>query len=764
MKNNKNAVYGIAGAGLALVLFCVMFAACPEPGPADKEKEDTSKKYITISVERLEFGPYEETRMFSVTTNAGSVEVSKPSWCTVNDLGNNSYSVKVSNYSGVERTGAITLTSEEAQLTVNLPVAQSGNNRPAFTGSDDVKITVSSAIASSQQNSTDQSIQMSYDGKMDTHYHSSWSNTRFPVRLTYNFAGVPGMDYLMYYVRTSGDNGKFQELEIWVADNGSSDLRKYGDYNFNGGSARVGFVPPLVNPTQVEFRVKSGVGGFASCAEMEFYRKAEGSFDYLTVFADPSCSSLKEGVTREAIDAIPDLFFKDMALKIFLNIYDNTGFRAQEYRAWVHPDAQNADHVNKASPYSLRDNPTGIYIKKDEDLLVFAGNTQGQSLSLVTQYLPDYSTGGWGVQNTYPLAAGMNKIKAKANGLIYLQYYSAQGENAPKVKINFATGAVNGYFDSQKHSAGDWSKFLNAATAPDFDLLGKSVHLTFPVEKFKAYTPDGKALVDEWDRMVQIQHDFMGLNKYNRAVKNRIYCHVDYDPNASYMYATSYHTGYSIPPLNDILDAGRFKTNGIWGPAHEVGHVHQLQPGLRWIGMTEVTNNIYSLYSQTTFGNTSRLTQENKYVPAFNVLLEKNISHNDAKAIGNDAVWRQLVPFWQLKLYLCDVLGKTDFYKDLFEEYRTQPNPGTAAQTDGRFQLHFVRTACKIANLDLTEFFEKWGFLTPVDLTVNDYSSNKFTVTQAQVDALKAEIAGKNYPKPPKDFTRITDTNKDTYK
>jgi len=748
MKNNKNTVYGIAGAGLAL--FCVMLAGCPEAKPDN----NVENKYISISLERLEFGPYEETRTFPVETNADEVDVSCPAWCTVKNEGNGSYSVKVS-ASSAERTGTITLTIRQNKLTAALSVTQYGNN--VLNASDDIKIPVSGATASDQGSSSLVSIQMSYDGNMNTYYYSE----RFTasISLTYNFTDVPRMDYLMYHARSDGNNGKFQELEIWVADN-SSALRKYGDYNFNGGSALVSFSPALLNPTQVEFRVKPGIGGYASCAEMEFYRRAEDSFDYLTVFADPSCSSLKAGVTREAIDAIPDIFFKDMALKIFLNIYDKNGFRVQEYRAWVHPDVHAANDVNKIWPYSLRDNPTGIYVKKDENLLVFAGNMQGQSVSLLSQ---DLSTGGWGTQYTYPLAEGMNKIKAKAKGLIYLQYYSAQGENAPKIKINFAAGSVNGYFDSQKHQPGDWKNFLNAATAPDFDLVGEFAHLTFPVDKFKTFTPDGKALVDEWDKMVRLEHEFMGLYKYNRELKNRIYCHVDYDPNASYMYATAYHTAYSVPPLNAILDVGTFKTTGIWGPAHEVGHVNQLQPGLRWAGMTEVTTNIYSLHVQTSFGNTSRLMQagDNKYDIAFNTLLGKNKSHNDATN-GVD-VFVQLVPFWQLKLYLCDVLGKTDFYKDLFEEYRTKPNP-PAAETEGRFQLHFVRTACNVAKLDLTEFFEKWGFLTPIDTTINDYGSYRFTVTQAQVDALKAEIAGKGYPKPARDFTKITDANKDLYR
>jgi hypothetical protein len=82
--------------------------------------------------------------------------------------------------------------------------------------------------------------------------------------------------------------------------------------------------------------------------------------------------------------------------------------------------------------------------------------------------------------------------------------------------------------------------------------------------------------------------------------------------------------------------------------------------------------------------------------------------------------------------------------------------------TDGRHQLNFVRVACDIAQLNLTDFFTYWGFLTPINKTVSDYGSSAFIVTQAQIDALKAEIAAKNYPAPAT-FSEITDANKNTY-
>jgi len=735
----------IIGIGFLLV-FINIFAACREI-TNEFPREQPPSLYIRTSPSRLDFGPHEETRIVTIRTNARGINIDAPDWLIVENTAEG-ISVTVLAYSGESQTGNITLTSIPLGYSIDLPVARFGADDVVFGGGNDIRIPVSSASASESQSG--QGIENSFDGNMNTLFHSRWNNaTQFPVRLSYYFNNAGVMDYFLYHTRVTGTNGNFQEVEIWVADNGSSILRKYGEFNFNGLSARVRFEPALINPTIVEFRVLSGMGGFASAAEMEFFQRSPENFDYLTIFADRSISSLKDDITREMIDKIPDMFFRDLALQIYLGIYDPTGFRVQEYRAWVHPDGQAA--ANRTAPYSLRDNPTGIFVRQGEELIVFAEGLQGP-VSILSQ---DLTVGGWGTHRSYPLSMGMNRFSAAADGLIYVQYYSALGENAPRLTLHFATGAVNGFFDSQRHQREEWRRLLDAAIAPDFDLVGRFAHLTFPTESFRRFTPDGLALIDTWDDIVRLQHEFMGLYKHDRVFKNRLYAHVDYNPTSSWMYATNYRTGYSLASVNrendSILDVNRLRTTAVWGPAHEVGHKNQVRPGVRWNGMTEVTVNIYSLHVQTSFGNRSRLHSDNVYNRAFNVLLGSGRPHR-VTGDGVD-VWVQLVPFWQLKLYLVDVLDQTDFYKDLFYYYMTS-NFVPHGQTDGGWQLHFVRTASKIAELNLIHFFEQWGFLTPVDI---GEGSGRFLITQEEIDVVKSEIAAMGFPSPPRDFTEITD-------
>ena len=66
--------------------------------------------------------------------------------------------------------------------------------------------------------------------------------------------------------------------------------------------------------------------------------------------------------------------------------------------------------------------------------------------------------------------------------------------------------------------------------------------------------------------------------------------------------------------------------------------------------------------------------------------------------------------------------------------------------------------------MDLLDFFEKWGFLRPVDLVMNDYGDKHFTVTDEQIQALKKEIEAKGYTKAPENLYLITDENVNDYK
>ena len=123
-------------------------------------------------------------------------------------------------------------------------------------------------------------------------------------------------------------------------------------------------------------------------------------------------------------------------------------------------------------------------------------------------------------------------------------------------------------------------------------------------------------------------------------------------------------------------------------------------------------------------------------------------------------VFCKLVPFWQLQLYISEVLGMTDFYKDLHEDVRNSPD----SNDHGQNQLDFIVRCCRSSKLDLTEFFTQWGFLTEIDEMINDYGDKKLTITKEQILKTKKQIKDLKYKAPNHDFKYICDNNIALYK
>ena len=640
---------------------------------------------------------------------------------------------------------------------------------------DDIRVKVSRGEASSFESG--QGIEKSFDGNRSTIYHSAWKNSGanyFPITLTYYFDQGSDMDYFVYYPRETGRNGLFKEVDVEVMSNANTrsanEWKLVMTHNFGGSSsaAKVEFPEPQIGVSAVRFTVKSGAGdgkGFASCAEMEFYKKNPASFDYTTLFTDPSCSELKPGISESEIMQCQYSFFKNIAWYMYHKKYSSE-FRIASCHAYPHPDLQAA--ANKTSPYSLLDNPTGISVSAG-DVLVVMADLQGQKASLRVQNLDVPNGDGFG-GSEYPLSSGVNKLAIKKKGLVYVMYHTPDYESAPNIRIHFANGTVNGYYDSQNPAhEGRSAELLSRATDKYFDVVGRYAHLTFPTARFRSHTENLDELIDAYDRIAYHEQAFMGLEKYDKMFRNRMYLHVIY---TSYMYATSYHTAYNDNTLSELCSVSRLTTSSCWGPAHEIGHCNQTRPGLKWLGMTEVTNNIMSQYIQTSvLHQNSRLQTENmnsseapnRYSKAWNGIMAAGIAHNT-----HDDVFCKLVPFWQLELYFGNVLGRTPmqqedkggFYPDVYEYVRTHEN----LPTPGEQQLEFVYNASAAAGMNLLDFFGKWGFLTPADLEVDDYGKGRFTVTQTQIDKLKSRVEALGLPKPDVALEYITDNNWETFK
>lgn len=728
--------------------FCIIFLMCffAFLGNGCKDDETVANSFLEVAIDTVNFTTAEGSRVVSVSSNVDWRAVVGEDWVDVSANGQELTIHVTENVGATLRESQVVVSAGE--LTAMVLVRQLGTESDEIAG--DVQIQSTRAEASAQPLDDVFSIDCTIDGSRNATQAGGayWASmSKQPVELTYYFENVSSLDYVIYYPAPYPYNGQWGKVEIWAQCEGDADFRQVMtmDCGYSTNTISMFFPEALENPEAIKFVVNSGDGGYVSCAEVEFYQYGASNFDPLTLFTDETCSELKDGITQTDIDNCVNGFYRDIASQLLDGTYPSE-FRIQTYRAYPN-SAEEASENKIQFAYSRLDNPTGISVSEGEEVVVFVGPMGGQAISIGVQNLDVSSGDGYGV-TTYGLREGVNKITMDKEGLLYVMYNTSDYETAPKVKIHIASGEVNGYFDINKHTAEDWERVFSLF-GPNkmFDIVGNYAHLTFP--RNLLVLSNGADLIEIYDEMVEQEQVFMGLRKYDRMFGNRMYFHVMY---SNYMYATTYHTAYNSSTLSSILNANNFRTGGYWGPAHEVGHCNQTR-GLVWVGMTEVTNNILALHVQTYWGNESRLISENRYETA----MTKTFSTGQAHC-QEEEVFCQLVPFWQLELYMNKVLGNSDFYKDVFEHLRTNPTLSTA----GDQQTEFVANCSEQAGLNLFDFFERWGFLTPIDEHVGDYSGGQMTVTEARVEEIRSRV--EEYPKPAAAFEYITDENYELFR
>lgn len=483
----------------------------------------------------------------------------------------------------------------------------------------------------------------------------------------------------------------------------------------------------------------------------------------LRFFTEGSCSELRQGVGRNELAGFKSELLRTVAAGLLDGTYEKT-YRAASYEAYPSP-RELAQTLKLNEGFSRLENITGICLEEGEHV-VLVGSTAGKSLALV---IPDWmrkpaagvaptrDPNGWGLhRQTIGLKEGVNVIQVKKGGNVYVSYYDDQAEQAPRVRVHFPTGKVNGYFDAAKQTNADWDRLLDQAVSPIMDARGTHIQVAYPVEWLKVYTRGkGVELIGNYDAMLNQHYTFMGLVKYNKVPKNRILARVNFN---YYMF----RDGDGVAYLGDRSTMGMvanpdrvIKGDPCWGFCHEVGHVLQMIPQMTWGGLGEVSCNLFSLYTGARMGNASRLKAQGNYAAARRKTVE---AQPKVSYLHDDDVFNRLVPFWQLHLYF-EQSGRPDFYADVMEELRRRPHAGTRNDAI-RNQFEFVKICCDVAKLDLTDFFDKWGFFWVGDLSVGDYGKYKYAITQQMVDDVRSYVAQKKYGKPAGDLTLIQEPDR----
>ncbi len=470
----------------------------------------------------------------------------------------------------------------------------------------------------------------------------------------------------------------------------------------------------------------------------------------LALFTDSFLTELKPGVGADQIAAISHPVLKKAAEAISAGSFRGAERKLQA-RAYE-PVQQLAKRL-KTSSYSQFENPTGVFFEPGEEVVAVVAGATGQQVSLRI-----HNFGQRESDQTLPLRDGLNQLKAPRGGLAYVSYFTPDFQSAPAVTVSLLSGKVNGVFRSGGGTE-EWRRLLDGACAETLDMVGERVHLAFAVKELRQYCPDGGKVLELYDGIIRDQHQIMGLDKYKIVPHNHIFGRSIW---RGYMHADGIGAAFHRDTLRNLADPARIPGNS-WGIAHEFGHVNQTRPGMKWVSTTEVTNNIFSSWTNLRLnpGN-MRLEHEringgdgNVIGGRFNAFLNSALIAKEPwlcqrgpdrmtdYANGGDH-FVKLVPLWQLQLYFAAAgRGNPDFYPDIFQKVRETDESGLS---NGRLQLNFMRNACDAAQQDLTHFFTLTGMLTPIDRELDDYTRGQLTITAGDCEELKRHAS--RYPKP----------------
>ena len=465
--------------------------------------------------------------------------------------------------------------------------------------------------------------------------------------------------------------------------------------------------------------------------------------EFKKMFNDDTCSELTtayKAMTDEqltkAVESFPQVY-KDIAFKVKNETWGEyeEEFRVADYKPYS--DEYNWGMSLKTNPYSPLSAPTGITCDKNDILLIFVDKQISYPSML---YLEEIKGNDVFASGSAELNQGLNVVTATAGGTLFIKYKVDTDRGAesrllsdyPNVKIHIEGGTLNGYFDKSRHTNEDWVKMQKNLLKHEI-INVKGEHALFHMHRDKVVTicPDNiYESIDWWDTIVEWEKELMGATQYADRWNNPMLC---VDGEGQYMFATYYYTYYEYSTLKDILPWKRVYENPgyAWGPAHEIGHMNQ--GAINVVSGTEVSNNLFSNMVVHRIGKTTTRG------------LGMDVCYNDwANNVPyplRGEVFSKTRMYWQLYLYFHAAGHDTTFYPRLFEYLRETPLSSTSG-VNGKFnQLRFAEACCEVAQMDLSEFFEVWGFFEPMNNAhVGDYQDYYVTLSAEDAEASRAKM------------------------
>ncbi|WP_028595063.1 NPCBM/NEW2 domain-containing protein [Paenibacillus assamensis] len=349
---------------------------------------------------------------------------------------------------------------------------------------------------------------------------------------------------------------------------------------------------------------------------------------------------------------------------------------------------RRAGHANARKIFQ----PTGLYVNPNEQIKIeVTGDKPIKAVIGVHRHDKEWAL-------SYPLQAGINTISSPNGGL--LSFDNSNNEGSINVNV-VSGGSPVPFFVLGKHTKADWQAMMNAyPTAPSVVLQSEKALLVFYYATAKTHilNQDPVPVLQTYDTFIAAQDKISGLSNSDPDPRHRLDKHliafVETEKTIPGAYAYANWDGAIMPKDTgasaDALDLTRMG----WGQYHEAGHLRQQGPWT-WGEMTEVTVNLYSLVAKKVLKPTEPGRSPGEYLAAFTFVDQptKNFSDSNSK----------LEMLWQLNLAFGD-----NFYPNLHRLYREMAIVDLPTTDDQKKQAFILNTS-KVAQYNLTPFFDKWG-------------------------------------------------------
>lgn len=496
-----------------------------------------------------------------------------------------------------------------------------------------------------------------------------------------------------------------------------------------------------IEEAQLAYKSYEDIKGNASgyTAKMAEYFTDNSFSDLKPAYSAMSSEELR---AKLEADRLPEYLIR-IALKVKNDTWSDEDtmsrdFRVADYQVYTHY-IFSKDKMGMGCGFGRLSNPTGVVVKAGDIVTVFADKSAPQGSELQLEVVQGTDASG----TTYTLNKGINIFNFAEEATLYIFYQIKDSKvntplaSCPDVRIHIEGGHLNGYYDKTRgHDDTTW-KHLRTHLLKHSNVINiKTPHLVFCLNSQmtqQACPTYMERLLKAWDSMVESENELMGYDDEHHpglsSVQRNVYNFFSKDYYiGGWMMASINGVSVMESAIPSIMNPSDMENEGIWGPAHECGHLRQYL--IQMLGTLESSNNLFSNVAVYKQGRTTQRSADPQ------AITDKFAAKKAWVDYEGGEMTRML---YQLYLYFHVNEVMPDFYPQLFLKMQSDPmkrNTEVGTTTGGNDYLKLARACCDVAQADLSEFFAAYGFFVPVgSKTIYENGNWVISTSQAEIDA-----------------------------